>query len=219
MGLVDKLLYGQNYVEGEGVNSMPGQGGAMQLSEDWTKRYLDWLQNSPDITYNAQRGALEGNIQASMEQAAKSLGARGVNTRDVVSGTANKTLANMAGQRAGLLAQLEGDRQDRTGQRLGQGTQLTQGLLDRALNVRSAAAGTALNQQTQIPQMLMNQSAGQNAQAGAFGNLTGTLLDYYAQSRQPTVQVPTTVPVSGYASTTPNQFADFKFKSSGFGSY
>lgn len=219
MTLADELLYGVGYVPGKGVDSKPGQGGAMELSKDWTTKYLDWLKNSPDITYNAQRGALEGNIRDSMEQAAQSLGRRGLNTGNVRSGAADNTLGNIAMSRAGLLSQLLGERYDRQGQRLSQGTQLTQSLMDRALNLRSAATGTAMNQQTMIPQMMMNQAAGQAQQAGAYGQLTGTLLDYLAQSRKSPMMLPTMPATS--VSTVPNQFADFRYQPSpgSFGSF
>ena len=219
IALADRMLYGQGYVPGQGVDSRPGQGGAMDLSQEWTNNYLNWLKTSPDITYNAQRGAMEGNIRDSMAAAASALGRRGLSTANVQSGAALRTMGSLGMARTGLLANLEAGRQDRMGERLGMGSQLTQGLLDRALNVRSAALGQSLGQQTMIPQMQANLASQYGQQAGAFGNLTGTLLDYYAQSRQPSVQIPTTVPMAtGAASSVPNQFADFRMQPQGFGS-
>lgn len=216
--LADQLLHGVGYVPGEGVDAKPGQGGAMELSQQWTDDYLGWLKNSPDITYNAQRGAMEGNIRDSMAMAARSLGQRGLSTQNVQSGAAMKTMGDLGMARTGLLASLEAGRQDRIGERLGMGSQLTQGLMDRALNLKSAATGTAMNQQTQIPGMMMGQAQGYANQAGAFGNLAGTLLDYYSQSRQPAVQMPATVPVQqNMPAQVPNQFADFRLQPQGFG--
>jgi hypothetical protein len=216
--LADRLLHGQGYVPGQGVDARPGQGGAMEQAQQWTDDYLGWLKNSPDITYNAQRGAMEGNIRDSMAMAARAMGQRGLSTGNVQSGAALQTMGGLGMARAGLLASLEAGRHDRMGERKAMGTQLTQGLMDRALNLRSAATGTAMNQQTQIPGMMMGQAQGFANQASAFGGLTGTLLDYYSQSRRPSVQIPTTVPMQGGAPmTVPNQFADFRLQPQGFG--
>lgn len=194
--LADKLLYGE-YIPptgepGQGVESGPGQraGGAMEQAEDWTSNYLDWLQNSSDVIYNAQRGRMEGDIRDSMSQAARMLGRRGLSTSAVQSGAANRTMGDIGMARTGLLSQLEAGRFDRQGSNLAMGTQLTQGLMDRALNMRSAATGQAMNQQTMIPGMHMQQAGQHAARAGAYGNLTGGMLDYYMQSKQPSVQLP-----------------------------
>ena len=173
----------------------PGQSqGALQQAQSWTDNYLSWLQNSPDITYNAQRGRMEGDIRASMEAAARSLGRRGLASGDVQSGVAGRDMADISMARAGMMGQMEAGRHDRRGERLGMGTQLTQGLVDRALNLRSAAMGTAMNQQTAIPGMLMGQAQQHSGQAGGWGQLTGAALDYGLQSLKPRVQVPTTAP-------------------------
>lgn len=209
MALADQLLHGQGYVPGQGVDARPGQGGAMELSQDWTKKYLNWLQNSPDITYNAQRGAMEGNIRESMAMAARSLGQRGLSTQNVQSGAALKTMGGIGMQRAGLLASLEAGRHDRIGERMGMGAQFTQSLMDRALNLRSAATGTALNQQTMVPQMMANQAAQYGQQAGAWGSLAGQLAGQYL--------FPSTVPMQAAApaaaapaAPATNQFYSFK---------
>ena len=217
MGLARQLLYGNaNYVPGQGVQSQPGQGGALEQSKQWTDNYLTWLKDSPDITYNAQRSAMEGNIRSSMEAAAKSLGQRGLSTENVQSGAAMKTMGNLGMARTGLLASLEAGRQDRMGERLGMGSQLTQGLATNAMNLMSGATGTAIGLQSQVPGMQQGVANQYAQQAGAFGNLTGTLLDYYGQSRRPSVQIPTTVPMQ-QPMQTPNQFADFRMQPQGFG--
>ena len=204
INLADDLLYGKYAPPrpvgaigaarelAQGVESGPGQreGGAMGQAEDWTSNYLDWLQNSSDVIYNAQRGRMEGDIRDSMSQAARMLGRRGLSTSAVQSGAANRTMGDIGMARTGLLSQLEAGRHERQGANLGMGTQLTQGLMDRALNMRSAATGQAMNQQTMIPGMHMQQAGQHAARAGAYGNLTGGMLDYYMQSKQPSVQLP-----------------------------
>jgi hypothetical protein len=192
--LADRLLYGNAAPGGEdleGVNSAAG-GGAMGRAEDWTSNYLDWLSNSSDIIYNAQRGRMESDIRDSMSQAARMLGKRGLSTSAVQSGIANRTMGGIGAARTGLLSQLEAGRFEREGANLEAGTQLTQGLVDRALNLRSSATGQALNQRTQIPSMYQVQAAQAANRAGAYGNLMGGMIDYYMQSKQPSVQPKTT---------------------------
>jgi len=210
LSLADQMLHGQGYVPGQGVDARPGHGGAMELSKSWTDKYLNWLQNSPDITYNAQRGAMEGNIRDSMAAAASALGQRGLSTQNVQSGAALKTMGGIGMQRAGLLSSMEAGRHDRMGERLGMGTQLTQGLMDRALNVRSAALGQALGQQTMVPQMQQGIASQYGQLAQGFGNLTGGLIQSYMN--QPQVQAPTTVamPQQQQPMQMPNQFYSYK---------
>ena len=195
LSLADRMLYG-------GGNVGQTMTGAVPQAETWTQDYLNWLRTAPDITYNAQRGQMESNIRSSMEQAARISGMRGL-----TGGVAAAPMAGLGMQRAGLLASLEGQRQDRRGANLAAGTQLTQGLVDRALNVRSGALGTALNQQTQIPQMMQGVAAGQANQAAAYGNLTGTLLNtMFSQQQQPRVQAPTAPALPGYTPLPDYQF-------------
>jgi hypothetical protein len=162
MDLADQMLKGGgNY--GTGAESQANQ---------WTSDYLNWLKTAPDTTYNAQRGQMEGNIRSSMEQAARIMGKRGL-----TGGVANSMMQGIGMQRAGLLGSLEAQRNDRRGQNLAAGSQLTQTLLDRALNLRSAATGTAMNFNSQIPMLMQGQAAQQNQTAGAWGGLTSALLN------------------------------------------
>lgn len=209
MSFADRLLYGNGYRDEQGVQSMPGSDGALGMAQNWTNNYLNWLQNSPDITYNAQRGAMEGNIQSSMEQAARALGQRGLNTANVQSGAALKAMSGIGMARTGLLAQLESGRHDRMGERLGMGTQLTQGLVDRAMNAQSAATGTAMNFQSQIPQMMMGQAQNYANQAAGYGSLASAGLNYYMQPKAPAV-APTTVAQPAPAAPVMNQFYSLK---------
>lgn len=209
MSFADRLLYGNGYRDETGAHSMPGSDGALAKADSWTNNYLNWLQNSPDITYNAQRSAMEGNIQSSMEQAARALGLRGLNTANVQSGAALKAMSGIGMARTGLLAQLEAGRHDRMGERLGMGTQLTQGLVDRAMNAQSAATGTAMNFQSQIPQMMMGQAQNYANQAAGYGALASAGLNYYMQP-QAQVIAPTTVAQPAPAAPVMNQFYSFK---------
>jgi hypothetical protein len=185
--IADTMLYGRqtgNIDLATGINSSPRSGdGAEGLSKQWTSDYLDWLKNSPDLTYNAQRGAMEGQIRDSMSMAARSLGQRGLNTSNVQSGAALRTMGDIGMARAGLLSQMEAGRFDRQGERLGMGTQLTQSLMDRALNYRAGAVGQSVGMQTQIPQMMSGiaqQYQQQADQKGAMlGRAVGTIADYY----------------------------------------
>jgi hypothetical protein len=161
ISIADEMLKG-------GGNFGPG---AEKRSEQWTSDYLSWLKSSPDVTYNAQRGQMEGNIRASMEQAARAMGQRGL--------TGGVSASNMAGlgmQRAGMLAEMEAGRYARQGQNLATGQALTSTMLNNALNMRSGATGNALNFQSQIPNMMAQRAQGQAAQGQAFEGLAGSLI-------------------------------------------
>lgn len=213
--LGDRLLFGrltgEKYPEGheKAGQTMVDQygdplreGGAWEQAQLWTDDYLNWLKTSPDITYNAQRGRMEGDIKTSMEQAARMLGRRGLSD----SGVADATMGNIAGTRAGLLSQMEAGRYDRQGERLGIGSQLTESQVDRALNLRGQGLGLQLQQQTMVPQMQTAKAEQYAGQAGAYGNLLGAGINYYLQSQVPqttsallpqtSTAIPTTVPTN-----------------------
>ena len=171
MDLADQMLNG---------GGSYGNGAASQANQ-WTTDYLNWLKSSPDTTYNSQRGQMEGNIRSSMEQAARMMGQRGL-----TGGVANNLMSGIGMQRAGILSNLEGQRNDRRGQNLAAGSQITQTLMDRALNLRSAATGTAMNFNSQIPMLMQNQAAQQQQNAGAWGGLTGSLLNAMMTYQPPT---------------------------------
>lgn len=206
LNIADKLLYGDNY--NKDTHNVIDPGGAWGKAKSFSNEYLNWLTSSPDLTYNAQRGAMEGQIRDSMSAAASALGKRGLNTANVQSGAALRTVGDIGMARTGILSQMEAGRFDRRGERLGMAAQITQNDMDRALNLRNAATGSVMGFNSQIPQMQMGVAQQQANQAGAWGGLTGTLLDYYTQSRQPSVQIPTTVPVAG-GSNIPAQTSQF----------
>jgi hypothetical protein len=185
------------------------------MSDAWTNEYLNWLINSPDLTYNAQRSRMEGDIMSSQNRMASLLGQRGLNTSGVQSGVGGANNTRMALQRAALLGQLEAGRHDRLGERLGIGSQVTQGLFNNAMNLKSGAIGSQLGLNSQIPYMMQNQaqnymnqaqSYGGMAQAG--GQLLGTGLNYFMQPQM--TQAPTAqAPVQSYMPLI-SQFDSFK---------
>ncbi|HMM60897.1 MAG TPA: hypothetical protein PKC25_12295, partial [Candidatus Rifleibacterium sp.] len=78
--------------------------------------------------------------------------------------------------RASGLSTLEGERIDRKGQRLSQGTELSQSILNRALNMGNTASGAATNFSTSIPNMLTNQAyQNSNIAANSGSSIIGDL--------------------------------------------
>ena len=152
--------------------------GAVPSAEEWIGRYTNWLKNSPDLTYNRQRGALERIFNQGNESVTRAMGRRGLTN----SGLYGRALGSQATDRARGVADLVGQAEDRRGQRIAAGTQLTQSNLDRALNMFSGAKGAALNLNTQVPQ-LMTQLAGMQGNAPQGGGVIQDLLGQYVQSQ------------------------------------
>ena len=119
-------------------------------ANEWTTNYLDWLKNSPDTAYNASKTAMERGYNTSMDQAAKQANAMGRSGGGMLQSMFN----NLAYNRATGLGQLENQRVQSQGQKLGTGTQLVQSLYDRALNLATSASGMQIPQSTQVPQMM-----------------------------------------------------------------
>lgn len=163
--LASKMLYGSGYDPKTGqVNSMPGQGGAMERAQTWEDRFFNYLDTAPDITYNAQRGTFERSMKEAEKSMKSSLNARGLSNS--VLGVSR--LGNLMGTRALGLANLEGQRQDRRGQNIQAGTQMASSILDRALNL--GKAGTFGTQVPQLQQGYANYLSNQaNSAGGGIG--------------------------------------------------
>jgi hypothetical protein len=210
MSLANAMAFGGDYSYKDAagnVKPVSFQGYAPQADE-WTKNYLQWLQTSPDVTYNQQRGRMERDVKQGMEQAAGAMGQRGMS-----SGIGKRRLSDLALARSQMLGGLEADRVNRQGERLGAGTQLTQSLYDKSLAMRQNAMGMPTQTQTMVPQMMMDRANQTANQAGAWGNLATSLLGYQLQQRQqqPNIPAPTTVPQAPPAVQVPNQFYDFRY--------
>lgn len=147
--------YGVTATSTEIPADFTGQG-AMPQAQTWLTNYLNYLQNAPDTTYNAQRTSMERGISDATNNAARAMRRRGLGN----TGMAANAIGNVQMQRARMLGGLEGERETRRGEMLSKGTQLTQSLLDRILNLQTAAYGMPTVQGTQVPQMLAQQ--GQN---------------------------------------------------------
>lgn len=182
MTLANKFLFGGTYDQMDESGNLINQtqiAGAVPQAQEWQAKFLDWLRTSPDITYNAQRGVLERQIQNSM----KAVSGSGVTPFGVQSGLVAKVLGDIGMQRAGMIAGLEGERQDRMGQRLSAGVSLTQDAINRALNMRSGGLGLQANFQSSTPQLLAGMATGYGDQANAYGNMAGSLLNYALASQ------------------------------------
>ena len=136
--------------------------GALPQAQDWETQFFSYLKNSPDTTYNAQRGQLERSIVDAKKSMTSNLNSRGL----LSSVLGASRLGGIDFNRASALSGLEGERIDRRGQRLSQGTELSQSILNRALNMGNTASGAATNFNTSIPNMLTNQ-ANQNSNIAA----------------------------------------------------
>lgn len=156
--IANKLLWGENRNPETGaIESKPGQTtGAMGKAKDWEKRFFDYLETAPDLTYNAQRGQLERGIMDANKALKSNLNSRGLSNS--VLGVSK--LGNLAGTRALGLADLEGQRQDRKGQNIQAGTSFAGNLLDRALNLtKQGTFGTQVPAlQSNYAGSLMNQA-------------------------------------------------------------
>lgn len=146
--------------------------GALPSAEEWMNNYLGFLKTSPDTTFNLQRGSLERNANLAKDAVSRNMARRGL----LPSGLAAGEMGSLDMDRSRGIADLIGQREDRKGQRLGMGTQITQTALDRALNMFTGAKSGLMGLNTQIPQMTQNMAtnvAGQTQQPGVIQSLAG----------------------------------------------
>lgn len=196
LGLANAMLYGgntqnPNMATADGVNSAPGVDvkGALPQAQDWEARFFNFLETSPDTAYNSQRGQLERGIKDAEKSLKTSLNNRGL--ADSTLGMSK--LANLGLNRARGLSGLEGERIDRQGQRISQGNQAAQSILDRALNMGNSASGVATSFNTNVPSLINNQAANYANQAANAGSGIGTDLISEASRSMFDKMFPTTV--------------------------
>ena len=186
LDLSNQFLYGGNVQNpamagADGVNASPGTDvvGALPQAQDWEARFFNYLEKSPDTTYNAQRGALEKGIKDAQSSVASNLNRRGLSG----SALGASQYGNLGLDRARGLSQLEGERIGRQGENIAKGAQLSSSILDRALNMGNAASGMVSNFNTQIPGMLSSQANQAQSQANQAGSgIGGELIAQGAQS-------------------------------------
>lgn len=146
--------------------------GALPSAEEWMNNYLGFLKTSPDTTFNLQRGSLERNANLAKDAVSRNMARRGL----LPSGLAAGEMSSIDMDRGRGVADLIGQREDRRGQRLGVGTQITQSALDRALNMFTGAKSGLMGLNTQIPQMTQNMATmagNQTQQPGVIQSLAG----------------------------------------------
>lgn len=146
--------------------------GALPSAEEWMNNYLGFLKTSPDTTFNLQRGSLERNANLAKDAMSRNMARRGL----LPSGLAAGEMGSLDMDRSRGIADLIGQREDRKGQRLGMGTQITQSALDRALNMFTGAKSGLMGLNTQIPQMTQNMATmagNQTQQPGVIQSLVG----------------------------------------------
>lgn len=146
--------------------------GALPSAEEWMNNYLGFLKTSPDTTFNLQRGSLERNANLAKDAMSRNMARRGL----LPSGLAAGEMSSIDMDRGRGVADLIGQREDRRGQRLGVGTQITQSALDRALNMFTGAKSGLMGLNTQIPQMTQNMATmagNQTQQPGVIQALAG----------------------------------------------
>ena len=90
--------------------------GALPQAQGWEARFFDFLEKSPDTTYNAQRSQLEKGTKDAKKAITANLNKRGLSNS--VMGAAK--LGKLDLNRISGLSKLEGERIDRKGQRIAQ---------------------------------------------------------------------------------------------------
>ncbi len=163
--------------------------GALPQAQQFTTDYLNFLRNAADTTYNAERSALERGIIDARNEAALAASRRG--------GIGYGGSMDRIGlARAKGLSQLAGNRVQRQGQNLATGSQITQGMLDRALNLFTGAKGAGMGINSQIPALLSNQ-ANQALATGGQPGILQSLVGAYAQGKMQDWLSPKTSAPSG----------------------
>lgn len=171
LDMANAMLLGGSVVDPTSGNRVSVTG-ALPQAQDWESQFFSYLRNSPDTTYNAQRGQLERGISNAKKNMTSNLNSRGL----LGSVLGISKLGDIDFNRASALSTLEGERMDRKGQRLSQGTELSQSILNRALNMGNTASGAATNFNTSIPNMLSNQAyQNSNIAANSGSSIIGDL--------------------------------------------
>ncbi|MBF0501489.1 MAG: hypothetical protein HQM09_15215 [Candidatus Riflebacteria bacterium] len=147
--------------------------GAQPQADQWMQDFLTNLKNSPDATFNLQKGQFENAIANQKSQTMNDMARRGLST----TGMASDAFNNVDQQRAEGLAGLMGQREATRTQNLATGAQTTQSLLDRVLNMYTGATTGIMGLNTQVPQMMQTQAlmqANQPSGGGVLQGLAGT---------------------------------------------
>jgi len=184
----DRLAMSNSMLTGGNVNGV-NVAGALPRAQSWEDQFYSFLEKSPDTTYNAQRGQMERGFADAKKSYAANLNQRGLSGSNFgLSKFLNLDLARAKG-----LSGLEGERIDRRGQRISQGNQMAQSILDRALNMGNSASGVATNFNAQVPSMLGQQGNYFANQANNAGNGIGQDLIAQASKGMFDKMFPTTV--------------------------
>lgn len=146
----------KNTIKGIGMgglyNTKDGVPGAMDQSQNWLQDYLKYLTTGADTTYNAEKGAIARQGADAYNQADRAMRARGLN----MSGLGALPFGNIATQMGGMLGNAEAGREQRKGQNLATGTQLTQDALKQWLNMLMQGSNIQGLQSTQVPGMMQS---------------------------------------------------------------
>lgn len=174
-----------------GPTGMPSTSisGAIPTFQDWQSKLTKWLETAPDLTYNAQRGALERGAASARDVASRMAARRGLTGSGL-------SVGNVAGIDTGIAqgrANLIGEREQRRGQNLQTGYQISLDDLTRALNLMQGATGQAVGLQSQVPGMLQN-TAAFNYGAATQPAAGVDLLAQAVQNAMTRTPIPTTVP-------------------------
>lgn len=156
----DRLNMSQSLLTGGGINGVPVMG-ALPRAQDWQNKFFNFLQTSPDTTFNAQKSSLARSFSNAENQLAQAAANRGISTSGINLGN----IANLNAQKASAMSNLQGQRVDRQGQRINQGLQFAQSLLDNALNMGNAASGMATGFSTAVPGLMSNYAGNLMSQA------------------------------------------------------
>jgi len=170
----DRLNMSQSLLTGGGINGVPVVG-ALPTAREWQNKFFNFLNTSPDTTFNAQKSAVARGFTNAENQLAQTAANRGISTSGINLGN----IVNLGAQRASAMSDLQGQRVDRQGQRINQGLQFAQSLLDNALNMGNAASGMATGFNTNVPGLMSNYAGNlmnQANTAAASGSIGQQLL-------------------------------------------
>lgn len=148
--------------------------GALPQAQSQLADYYKFLKEAPDTTYNAQVGGQEAATNAAIRRASDVMGARGMGNSGMYSGM----ISNILGQNIRNRSALEGERVTRQGENIAKGTQLSQSILDKILNMQNSAYGMSTPASTQVPGMMSQTArmkAGMNGGGDALSDAGGSL--------------------------------------------